>query len=265
MMRSIVSRHQAGAVSFKFVLVGFAALFTLIILAVVMTAPTSKSTTQTPGTQNGHSDNDVKQPQQSGEDIKEAAFVPLPDGFRRFTNKKYQLSLAYPESWGGFSAVENSVSPVLRAETKEISHTVGTTPLAGKLTVGLYTKDDFQIAVRSLAPILQPDVKDDKLGWKVATPDPADTKYRTGNPYPIASQKSPSGVEIFDFSWLVGGRRQARWLYTTKEHYVLISVPPLAPSTGTNPRQDDLVFYKAFAESLRDTVMIPPAATTKTE
>lgn len=260
-------RHQRGAVSFKLILIAFAVFFVVVVVLIVATAPQAPKTAQNQGaqgTQTGTGQNNTQQSGQEAEKKTETkeAFVPMPDGFRRFTNKKYQFSLAYPEEWGGFKAEESPTSPRLRAETKEVTYLIGSTPVAGQLAVSVYNKSDFQIAVRSTAPILIPETKDGKLGWKVGTPDPADTKYRAGNAYPVPSRENPAGVTIYDFSWLLGGRRQARWLYATESSFVLISVPPLAPATGTNPRENDLVFYKAFAESIRDTITIRTSTST---
>ena len=259
-------RRQHGAVSFKFILIAFAVFFVLVIVLVLATAPSKKpATTSQSNGQNGGKPATGKQAQPGDQPAQTEAIIPLPDGFRRFTNKKYSLSFAYPEAWGGFTAVENTTSPRLRAETKEISYTYGTTPSAGQLTVSIYNKNEFQIAAKSTSPVLKPDNKDGKLGWKVQIPDPDDTKYRAGNAYPVASRKNPAEVTVFDFTWLLGGRRQARWLYETDSSYILVSVPPLVPTNGTSPREDDLVFYKTFAESIRDTITIPPSAETGTD
>ncbi len=247
-------RSQSGVIAFKSILIIFGIGFTLLMVLIVATAgPAKEDEGPQSAEQTGAQAADTKETEKTAP----KAAVKLPEGFKRFTNKQYGFSVAYPEAWGSLIVSPTTINSLLRAETKPAVYPLGGAQISGSLSVSVYPSKDFRIATRLGNPFLIPFKKDGKTTWQVVSVDQKETKLKVGDTYKITSSTNPSGLTTHDFTWLFNGQRQARWVFESGDNYIILLIPALGRPDGTEPTGNDLLIYTAFAESIVETVSLP--------
>lgn len=253
--RRLFANHQFGGLSFKNLIFIAGGGFVLIIILVIATAPPKAGTPaaqQTPQNGNTPAAADGRSPE-----IGQIPATELPASFKRFTNRQYNFSVAFPASWGGLSGQANIGKATLLAQTKEVSEPMGASQAFGTFTIGIYPARDFQISQVSLGSMLQPVEKDGVYTWKVASLAADDKKNRVGDLIPVATSKNAAGVTIYDFNWTIQGDQQSRWAFRSKDNFIVMVLPPLNRADKSAPSEDDIKQYRQFTTAVVSSVSLP--------
>lgn len=67
--------------------------------------------------------------------------------------------------------------------------------------------------------------KGNRYTWTVVDANPADAEHKVGDEYTIATIKTTSGAEVYDFTWGDEGATHGRYVFRSNDSFVTIEIP----------------------------------------
>lgn len=236
---------------------GFVMLMTIIFL----TAPPKQSTDQ----QNTDSQNSTpansntsQRSDEAAKKLKQLPATELPSSYRRFTNKLYNFSVAFPTSWGALAGETNVGNTTLTVRSQQFNQPIGQSQAIGSFEVAIYPLINYTFSKLEGGSIIKPvGGQDGVYEWEVASLAYGETKLKLQDKIDVSTFRNTHDVVVYDTSWTTTKGRQNRWVFRSQDFFIAMSLPPLSRADNSLPSQSELKQYNQFANTIINSISLP--------